>query len=326
MIVSVALRVLCLVSTLLLAVSTTCSAWISPLASPASHRSIRSSSPPCYSSTSSGTHSENQPFPYATEVFQGAVTYDELLTYLTNKLIEYGYTVPKTLCATSLCGDEMNRPLEQALSQIFGENYSLGGLAGCPFGGVTAFRKMKAHVADDGAAVIVYGPHVGVSLDGRVGHVDRAKISSQEGEHTLCCRSAILGADQVSKVLRGEAEAMPMDLMDVSQYFVGNMLMPYAERLEAHATEVQKMMDLPYVLFEGQSDLMYRIIQEGSQAGFPGAVAVLGGIQINTPRGYMDYYLPLRFDLYNQDGNYMANMFQSNPSTPSSDTNLNTYQ
>jgi hypothetical protein len=71
---------------------------------------------------------------------------------------------------------------------------------------------------------------------------------------------------------------------------------------------------------------MYRIIQEGSQAGFPGAVAVLGGIQINTPPGFLDYYVPLRFDLYNKNGDYMADMFQENPSAPSSNTNLNAYQ
>ncbi|CAB9508186.1 Inherit from NOG: Low-co2 inducible protein [Seminavis robusta] len=252
-----------------------------------------------------------EPFPYALEVFQGAVTYNEMLSYLNNKLLEYGYSIPQTLCATSLCGDEMNRPLEQALSQTFCENYSLGGLAGCPFGGVTSFKKMKTHIPDGGNSVIVYGPHVGISQDGRIGHVDRAQISATEGEHTLCCRSAILAANHVSQVLRGEAEAMPMDLMDASQYFVGNMLRPYAERLEAHQDENSKMMDLPYVLFEGQTDLLYRIIQEGSQFGFPGAVAVLGGIQINTPPGYLDYYVPLRFELYNAEGQYLANMFES---------------
>jgi Limiting CO2-inducible proteins B/C beta carbonyic anhydrases len=329
---SIELRALYLLCSVLIVCTTTCSAWITPSAlrvrQPANLRS-QSPSTRCYSWSSAGTDNKYQtgePFPYATGVFQGAVTYNELLTYLTNKLIEYGYQVRQTLCATSLCGDEMNRPLELALSQIFSESYSLGGLAGCPFGGVTAFRKMKAHVPDTGAAVIVYAPHVGISLDGRVGHVDRAKISSQEGEHTLCCRSAILAADQVSKVLRGEAEAMPMDLMDASQYYVTNMLKPYAERLEAHATDLQKMMDLPYVLFEGQTDLMNRIIQEGSQAGFPGASAVLGGIQINTPPGYLDYFLPLRFDLYNQNGDYLCDMFQENPSAPSSDSILNSYQ
>jgi len=39
------------------------------------------------------------------------------------------------------------------------------------------------------------------------------------------------------------------------------------------------------------------VLPAGGVSG-DGKIAVLGGIQINTPPSFSDYYLPLSFDLY----------------------------
>eukprot|EP00957_Ditylum_brightwellii_P020815 1569540-Ditylum_brightwellii.AAC.1 len=223
---------------------------------------ISSLSTRCYSYPPSTEFQTGQPFPYAMELFPAATTYNEMLSYIPARLNQLGYSPSTTLCATSLCGDEMNRPLEQALSDVFTQTYSLGGLAGFPLGGVTAFRKMKDHMPTDGSIFIVYGPHVGLSQDGRIGHVDRKGIRAVEGEHTLCCRSAILAANQVAQIHRGEAGGLELDPLDPSQYYVESYLMPFAERLEQSPDEASRMMDLPYALLEAQTELLERIIYE----------------------------------------------------------------
>merc|ERR1712051_307064 len=88
-------------------------------------------------------------------------------------------------------------------------------------------------------------------------------------------------------------------------YFVGSMLMPYAERLDAAE---EKMKELPYALYDAQTELMGRIVEKSGGAVADGTTAVLGGIQINTPPGYSDYFLPLSFKLYDNEGKEVDNL------------------
>jgi len=82
--------------------------------------------------------------------------------------------------------------------------------------------------------------------------------------------------------------------------------MPQAERLE---NSQNRMVELPYALYDGQIELIRQIIKEGSEAGFPGVVAAFGGIQLNTPPGYQDYFVPLNGDLYGEDGELIMKFF-----------------
>lgn len=67
------------------------------------------------------------------ECFPNAFTNNEFIHYIQNKLSKFDATFdPKTtLLATSICSDEINRPLEKDLSSIYGHYFSMGGLAGC---------------------------------------------------------------------------------------------------------------------------------------------------------------------------------------------------
>ena len=77
------------------------------------------------------------------EAFPKAKTNAELVSSITKALGKYGYTKDNSLVATSLCADEVNRVLEKDLAEAFDmPNFSMGGLAGFPFGGVTSFGAM----------------------------------------------------------------------------------------------------------------------------------------------------------------------------------------
>ena len=84
--------------------------------------------------------------------YPGAMSNTELVSSVTSKLKSYGFTNENTLIATSLCADEVNRTLEHSLCEATTlENFSMGGLAGFPFGGVTAFGAMAHHIPDGGS-------------------------------------------------------------------------------------------------------------------------------------------------------------------------------
>jgi hypothetical protein len=42
--------------------------------------------------------------------------------------------------------------------------------------------------------------------------------------------------------------------------------------------------------------------------GGDGKIAVVGGIQINTPPGQSDYYLPLSFEVYDNKGKKLEDL------------------
>lgn len=317
--------------------------------------------------------------------FRGSVPNSELIsTIIHPKLSRYGYDSTNTLVATSLCADEVNRTLEQSLSKTYDmPNFSMGGLAGFPFGGITAFGAMASHIPDGGHCLVVYGPHVGVDSKGAVGTVERVKRANGGA----CCGSAVAASGYVQSVYKGtdakygasldqieesvykklfehvdanqdglldKSELMTVfskldvnlslkefdtifaeldtsgdgtvseqefgtwvrqkrsaktdsqsaheskllvDPTDAQQQFVGNLLLPHAERLDKAGDN--KMVELPYALFDAQKALMDEIVNTGkSNVAGKGHISVLGGIQINTPETMEDYFLPLSMEVY----------------------------
>lgn len=222
------------------------------------------------------------------------MTNAELVAMAAKSLSGYGYNATNTLVATSLCCDEVNRPLDKALVEEYAmPNFQMGGLAGFAFGGATSFGAMAAHIPDGGSCLVVYGPHVGVNTEGAVGTVERRG----KANGGACCGSAVAASMYVQSVLDGgEVAGIPEKVTDAQQAYVGQLLLPHAERL---AKAEDKMVELPYALYDAQDELMQDILSAASGAVGQGYVAALGGIQINTPAGLSDYFLPLRFDIRN---------------------------
>lgn len=229
--------------------------------------------------------------------FPNAVTNAELVARVTRALDRFSYD-ESTLVAFSLCSDEVNRPLEDIFDGCYGGHFNMGGLAGFPFAGVTGFDAMASHIPDGGSCLIVYGPHVGVDSDGLVGKVDR-RGKSKSGS---CCGSAVAASKYVTAVYRGDVEKVrpSTEMTDAQQYYVSSSLLPYGERI-AKASE--PMVELPYATFELIDAMMEQIVKKsGPKVVGYGKIAMLGGIQINTPKGMSDYFLPLRFDIREKDG------------------------
>lgn len=236
------------------------------------------------------------------------MTNEALVENIKVSLGDFGYG-DSSLVATSLCCDEVNRTLERDLAGLYGHYFAMGGLAGIPFGGVTAFGAMAAHIPDGGSCLIVYGPHVGVDVQGNVGTVDRRG----RVDGGTCCGSAVAAAEYVKGVVRGgnKPACAPTDAFDAQQFFVGNLILPHGERIHRAS---EPMAELPYVLFDVQTELIQKIVAKGcGNVPDDGKIALLGGIQINTPPGMSDYFLPLRFDIMDNRGEIVEKILQGPP-------------
>lgn len=240
-----------------------------------------------------------------TGIFPGALSNAELETNVVRALSQKGYTDKNTLLATSLCCDELARRLEDDFVKVYGNNFNLGGLSGFPFAGNTGFGAMAAHIPDDGSCLIVYGPHVGVATNGQVGKVERAGIKLVDS----CCGSAIAASNYLKGITEGGAQITTkiQEFTDFQQGVVQELILPHGKRL---ADAEDRMVELPYALYESQDLLMADIVQTGC-GRVRNNIALLGGIQINTAPTAMDYFLPLRFDYMDNQGNVLEDMLES---------------
>ena len=230
------------------------------------------------------------------ETFPGAISNDELLTKVVRVLDSKGYTSRNTLLATSLCCDELARALEDDFYEVYGKNFNLGGLAGFPFGGKTAFGAMSAHIPDNGNTLVVFGPHVGITQNGLVGKVERKGIKLVD----TCCGSAIAASNYLKGITDGSTavETQIKSFADFQQNAVKELILPHLTRL---MDAENRMVELPYALYDSQNMLLSDIVK-GKFDGLKKGTAILGGIQINTGPDSPDYFHPLRFDYIDGNG------------------------
>jgi Limiting CO2-inducible proteins B/C beta carbonyic anhydrases len=231
-------------------------------------------------------------------VYPGSLKNKVLVAKVQKRLKKFGYNSKNTLLSTSFCSDEVSRSLENEFSFVYDDNYCLGGLTGFPFGGKTSFGVMAANIPDNGSCLVVFGPHVGVDITGAVGTVE-LRGRDVGGP---CCASAIAASKYVDDVSNGRTQksAPPSDPLDSQQTYVDNLLLPYAKRLD-NASD--RLVELPYALYDAQKRMMMEIIKAGfNNVAGKGKIAVLGGIQLNTPAGMSDYFKPMSFEVYDNQG------------------------
>ena len=209
------------------------------------------------------------------------------------------FLASNTLLTTSLCSDELAKQLSDDFSSIYGNPFNLGGLAGFPFAGNIGFQTMCGHIPDGGACLLLFGPHVGVTVDGVIGKVEREGVSQDD----ICCRSAIEALNFVT----GQTNTGVADFAftDLQQGAVQNLVTPLADRLMASQ---QPMGELPFAIFDTQNELIESIVREGVGGVKERGIAILGGVQINTAPKYLDYFQPIRFDLVDSNGQLVADL------------------
>ena len=230
--------------------------------------------------------------------FPGALPIHRMAKASAKMLANRGHMSKKTLLATSISPDELNRQLEEEFSSIFGPAYNMGGLAGFCFGGVVGFGNMAHHVPNDGLCFVIYGPHVGVDWDAEFGSVNRdGHDASSE-----CCGPAKMALEYCIRVKSGERAPIsnPSDIIESQQTWVCKEVLPLTDRImEAEDPNIE----LPLALYDAQDAMMSRIIAKAGPEMRTGTnIVLLGGITINTPEGTAEYFLPKKFAIVDNVG------------------------
>jgi len=202
----------------------------------------------------------------------------------------YGLEGDNTMYGESTCPDEINHmdcSLGAYMQQDWGECFQMGGIGGCPYVGKEGYEVMLSHIPDDGNVVIMFGPHVGVSPEGEVGKFSRIG----QKKLSTACGAAIAAFNAGSA-----GDFSDQGDQDIQQ----SML---KQRLGKQAAEIAKtevpMAELAMRAYSLVEEMVTEIVTH--PAGCKHLV-LIGGIQINMPEPFPEYFLPLKFTISSKIG------------------------
>lgn len=180
---------------------------------------------------------------------------------------------------TSVCSDEVNNSLDR-MSRHFAAHgpFRFGGISGIPFTGKTGFRAFASHIPDDGGAVIIFGPHIGISKNGNPGEI----LREGQAEHTACCGSLIAG---LQNVIDGNILMISHD--DYQQGQVNKLLIENFEDIKKSDDQIKKVTGIAYNQIKRElNDIISACIENLGNS----PLLLIGGIVINTDVDQEDYF------------------------------------
>lgn len=186
---------------------------------------------------------------------------------------EFDYTPGQILLANSICSDDINSiEYPEEARQMLG-SFEMGGLNGFPFTGLSGMSAFASHVPDDGAVLIFYGPHIGITTHGKVGRITR----SGQHKETNCCGAAAAALARINESIR-------IDPLDEQIIFLENLLKENKERI---LNSGKPEMESAEVFFEAINERIKLLI---SKTEFKGNhIFLLGGIIINCMEKFGSY-------------------------------------
>jgi len=199
---------------------------------------------------------------------------------------DHGFVIDKTILATSVCSDEIIRSATNFRDYVaLNMPFQLGGLAGFPFTGLTGVAAFASHVPDDGCAIFLYGPHIGISGSNELGKVIR---TGQLLESTCC--GALIGA---VNSFESDNEG-PDPEFDYQQWKLAEQLKSEKEKIlnssNALMNSSNALISATDVMFGRISHRIKKLLEKSEHLFEGNKVALMGGIIINTDFGEPDWF------------------------------------
>jgi hypothetical protein len=209
----------------------------------------------------------------------------ELTKQCTDELFnDHGFKPESTVLATSVCSDEIIRSATNFRDYLdINSPFQLGGLAGFPFTGVTGLKAFAAHIPDEGAAIILYGPHIGISAKGEVG------IMKRHGQilESTCCGALVASLGSLEMGPSPEADSE----YDYQLWKIESELHPHRDKILGKPIP---LVNATEVMYERIDNRIHDLLNKASDSLKGRKIALVGGVIINT-----DTDLPDWFDLKN---------------------------
>lgn len=192
----------------------------------------------------------------------------EVLEYLR----QIGFEPEEVMTANSICSDDINAmqfPISD--SGLLGPFY-LGGLDGFPFTGLTGMQAFAHHMPENGALLIYYGPHIGITAQGVIGKVLRVG----QDHDSDCCGAAQGALKKINDLPQRTT------LLDYQEDTIVDLFQANKRRIEAARYPIQEATE---VMYDATRERI-RLLIDHSRETFRGKyLIVIGAIYINVDEG-----------------------------------------
>lgn len=217
--------------------------------------------------------------------YPNALTTTETVNRLLDTIEAHlGLKANQLMHADSLCCDDVNAIQYPPRAYEMLGPFHMGGLNGYPFAGVTGMNAFAHHVPEDGAVVVFYAPHIGITKDGTLGEISRI---GQQG-NSACCGAA-KGA--LTKLQNGEIVEGQVTDLDYQMNTIEQIFLKHADRIKTAGTP---MFAATQVMYEAINE---RIGQLVARTHYPCKYVVLiGAIFINGDREMGSFCSYQRFE------------------------------
>jgi hypothetical protein len=192
-----------------------------------------------------------------------------------------GIEMNSIIVATSFCFDELNHHQAKMNLPSPSGTFIMGGLAGYPFVGDIGLTAFSDHIPDGGAALFVFGSHIGISRTGEVGKIRRVG----QHRHTNTCGALMMVQEHVLSSSIHEIDSD--DYSEFQPEFLALRLLPKAEEIRNADVPILKTTHLVYNEIEKE---ILALIQNHPTFLNQYPVYILGGIIINTDETLPNYF------------------------------------
>ncbi|ADY51981.1 hypothetical protein Pedsa_1416 [Pseudopedobacter saltans DSM 12145] len=191
---------------------------------------------------------------------------------------EYKSDLTKMMFATSLCADDIN--VSTDFRRVLSRPFTLGGMGGLPFAGLTGITAFAHHVPDGGDAFIFYGPHIGITDDGVLGKMRRPG----QKHLTNSCGALMLALERMRDK---EGVYIPVNNeIDYQQTLLERSVMPFKHQILQAEIPEKEITEVTFGNIYSQVHDLVRISKNEFNCN---RVFLLGCVIINTSPEFFDY-------------------------------------
>lgn len=201
---------------------------------------------------------------------------------------EYKSDLNRMLFATSVCSDDVN--VSTDFRRVLKRPFSMGGLGGLPFAGYTGMVAFAHHIPDGGDGFIFYGPHIGITSEGRLGRM----IRQGQSHETNSCGALMLALDRMKT--GSKSPLTDNEILDLEQIHLEEALMPYKDRILAADNQAKEITEVAMEVIHRRIRKLSGMAKKEFHCE---RIFCLGGVIINTDPGVPDYVDVRHFSMYN---------------------------
>lgn len=191
------------------------------------------------------------------------------------------------MIADSICSDDVNSIQYPVRAQEFLGPFKMGGLDGFPFTGLTGMGAFASHVPDEGAVIIYYGPHIGITKNGVIGEIHRFGQSKNSG----CCGAAKLALHKLINdlIIKGHVTDMDYQMNTLEQ-----IVLAQKERIISATVPLKEATEVIYEAIDNRIEELVKATKFNCKY-----VVLLGAIHINGDSDMGSFNESRKFEVIN---------------------------